>query len=201
MRKMRIEISGGIASGKTTLAKLLALNDEHAFLEHFKSNPFWSKFYSDPKRYAFETEITFHLQHYSQFKDAEEVSGVNFCDTSFLLDLAYADLNLYDQEYETFLNVYKHVQKSISPPSAIIHLICPAEVQLNRVRRRARDEEASITVDYLDGLNNALFCRMEEIQKKVHVIQLNSGELNFADNDEDKMRVKSTIQERLESIK
>ncbi|HRP37690.1 MAG TPA: deoxynucleoside kinase, partial [Candidatus Dojkabacteria bacterium] len=44
----RIEICGGIASGKTTLANLLARLDIEPILENFQTNPFWQAFYNDP---------------------------------------------------------------------------------------------------------------------------------------------------------
>ena len=51
-------IEGVIGSGKTSLAKLLA-DQFHAgtIAEKFEDNPFLEKFYSDPKKYAFHTQL------------------------------------------------------------------------------------------------------------------------------------------------
>ena len=68
----RIEICGGIASGKTTLANLLARSNIDPILEDFQTNLFWRAFYADPAGTAFETEITFLLQHYHQIKTARK---------------------------------------------------------------------------------------------------------------------------------
>jgi deoxyadenosine/deoxycytidine kinase len=57
----RIEIAGGIASGKTTLARLLRKVGLQAIHEQFRKNPFFTAFYEDPGYTAFETEITFLL--------------------------------------------------------------------------------------------------------------------------------------------
>src|SRR5258708_34419241 len=88
-----IEVCGVIASGKTSVAT--ALQDMiHAEFEEFSKNPFFEAFYQDPSRNAFETELTFALQHYHQIKvSASDVPAVCF-DFSPELDLAYANLNL-----------------------------------------------------------------------------------------------------------
>ena len=56
---LRIEICGGIASGKTTLGGALDGKETLCCFEKFEANPFWSAFYNDPAENAFEAEITF----------------------------------------------------------------------------------------------------------------------------------------------
>ena len=74
----RVEICGGIAAGKTTLARLLRSKILTPIYEDFKKNPFYDAFYEDPRRYAFETELTFLLQHYHQQK-AMASKNRDFC--------------------------------------------------------------------------------------------------------------------------
>jgi deoxyadenosine/deoxycytidine kinase len=50
-RASRIEICGGIASGKTTLAVLMQRSGYSAVFENFTLNPFIENFYSDPVFY------------------------------------------------------------------------------------------------------------------------------------------------------
>ena len=52
---VRIEICGGIASGKTTFAVLLNSLGYDPVYENFQSNPFWEAFYTVPEKYNFET--------------------------------------------------------------------------------------------------------------------------------------------------
>ena len=58
----RIEICGGIASGKTTLASLMKKLKVEVLFEDFKTNPFWKAFYVYPGKYIFETEINTQLK-------------------------------------------------------------------------------------------------------------------------------------------
>jgi len=64
---MYIAIEGVIGVGKTTLARLLQPSfQSELLLEIFEENPFLSDFYSDRKRYAFQTQIFFLLSRYHQ---------------------------------------------------------------------------------------------------------------------------------------
>jgi hypothetical protein len=73
-KSQRIEICGGIASGKTTLAYLLADGGECSLaLEKFRENPFWKRFYERPDLFAYEKKTTcFIAQHTGEIKSADE---------------------------------------------------------------------------------------------------------------------------------
>ena len=59
-----IEVAGCIASGKTTFVRILEVESLEGIFEDHTINPFWKTFYTDPSTCAFETEISFLLQHY-----------------------------------------------------------------------------------------------------------------------------------------
>lgn len=176
---MRIEICGGIASGKTTLCSLVSKGGYGAF-ESFKENPFWSAFYREPKFHAFETEITFLLQHYSQVKTAARHSKFIACDFSFFQDSAYAELNLNAKTLDAFKAVHRQVMEELLLPSIVIHLVCGFGEELARIRRRARAEERTIEVTYLEALNNAIANSIKEIGNSVPVVTIDSEKYDFA---------------------
>ncbi len=177
----RVEICGGIASGKTTLATLLQRAGHSTVFENFELNPFIEKFYSDSEFYSFETEITFLLQHYSQIKThSKQTEAHFFCDYSLLLDFSYAEVTLETSHLEVFQRVYKAVTSEIGSPSLVIHLQCSAKTQLHRIRERNRTMENGITLQYLDLLNRALDSRVR-LEHPIHrVIEIDSEKLDFA---------------------
>ena len=76
-------------------------------LEAFEDNPFWVAFYRDPRGTAFETEISFLLQHYRGIKEAGlRGNAILVCDHSLVLDRAYAFTTLADDELKAFLSVF-----------------------------------------------------------------------------------------------
>jgi deoxyadenosine/deoxycytidine kinase len=191
------EICGGIASGKTTLAILLGQTRISSCLENFQSNPFWKAFYADPIGTAFETEISFLLQHYHEIKTASKQESAFACDFSLLLDRAYAQVTLNEEKRAAFLAVYQVIRRELPPPNLVIHLVCAPEVELERIRRRGRDVEQSITVDYLSAINKALAKVIKTETGGWNVLSIDSVKLDFANDEHDKQHVLELVKSRL----
>lgn len=179
---MRIEICGGIGSGKTTLATLLGSNGYDCVLENFKSNPFWQPFYSNPNKFNFETEITFMLQHYHEIKVASEKSNQFVCDFSLYQDLAYAKMGLQGNRLKIFEYVFKEGLSEVGKPDLLICLKCDAETLLKRIQNRGRHEEDLITVEFLSVLNKDIYLEVERLGYKNRVLYIDSRKFNFATN-------------------
>ncbi len=195
----RIEICGGIASGKTTLALLF---EKSAFLpvyEDFKSNPFWEIFYKNPPNYAFETEVTFSLQHYQQIKTAFDDGGrVIVSDFSTVLDRAYAHVSLESDQLQTYLAVHSQIMSEIGAPDLLVHLRRGADELLQRVRNRNRPEEAAMRVEFLESLNESLHNRVEEARASGQKTLIIDSEVRkFAYDIDEAQR---TIKEVLEAL-
>lgn len=182
LRTLRIEVCGGIASGKTTFATLLKRAGITAVLENFHDNPFWKEFYQDPIWHAFETEVSFLLQHYHQMKVTKAAGKLFTCDFSLLLDRAYANVTLHGSKRRTFLTVYQEVVKDLGLPDVLVHLRCGAAAELQRIRKRGRAVEEPITLEYLDKLNDAVEQQVLQVGEKTRIVTIDSEHQNFADN-------------------
>ena len=176
-----IEIAGGIAAGKTTLARSLAAEGFTPIFEAFDSNPFLRLFYREPDRFAFETELSFMLLHAAQAQEAAATGGAHAADFSFLLDAAYADTTLQGRRRRLALEVLDMIRDALPRPSAIVLLECPAEEELRRIRGRGRDFEASIELGYLDRVGAALRDRVAA-QSEAPVITVDSSKTDFRIN-------------------
>jgi deoxyguanosine kinase len=187
---MRIEICGGIAAGKTTLATLLKQLDFDAVFESFQQNPFLESYHSNPIEYAFETDLSFLLQHYHDVKKSQKQSPNVLCDFSFYMDLAYAKLSLKEKRLEIFENIYDEVLKELSQPDLIILLDCQCDIQHSRIIQRGRKEEQTISQDFLDFLNSSI---KKEISDRKNIFSLNSAEINFYSDGKAKEKVLSDV--------
>jgi deoxyguanosine kinase len=176
----RIDICGGIASGKTTLCSLIKQGGWPVIFENFQENPFWLSFYKDPTDYAFETEVTFLLQHYSQIKSGFKDHGRIACDFAPLQDYAYAKVNLTGGRLEAFCAVYQQVISELSAPSLIVHLECSAKEELKRIQCRARSEERGVRLEYLDALNRAIAGDVRAASLATRVLVIDSEINDFA---------------------
>jgi deoxyadenosine/deoxycytidine kinase len=192
----RIEICGGIASGKTTLAQLLATSGLIEVLEDFQTNPFWKSFYADPTGTAFETEVTFLLQHYHAIKSMPELTSGFVCDFSLVLDLAYARVTLAGGRLDAFLRVLKEVHDELPPPDLLIYLNCNPSVELERIRRRGRNVESAITVDYLAKINGALEEQLQDEATR-NVLVIDSAARNFAQDEGVRLAIAEEIDRRI----
>lgn len=148
---MRIEICGGIGAGKTSLVNANLFSSFVHVKESFKQNPFWEAFYKSPGDHAFETEITFLLQHYH---DVKRHSGSELiCDFSFAQDLAFAEMGLTGNRLKLFREVAKECLSEIGFPTATIYLNCSPSILLQRITERGRPEEMNIGEEFLKKLS------------------------------------------------
>ena len=148
--------------------------------ENHKINPFWKAFYIDPSACAFETEITFLLQHYHFAKLATTKNeGVILLDHSFELDMAYAELGLEGSRKEIFASIYREIRNEIGLPRALVFVACSAEEALRRIRLRGRPFEENVTVGFLSGLQRELERRIATLADSVPVVTIDSETTDF----------------------
>jgi deoxyguanosine kinase len=196
----RIEVCGGIASGKTTFAGLMRDIGVHLLFENFRSNPFWEAFYSNPGKYIFETEVSFTLQHYHQIKKDSASDKIDICDFSFLLDVAYAEVGLQGTKLNTYMTVYEEIKRDLPLPILVVHLKCDAETELKRIRARGRAVENSITVEFLNALNKAVERRVANAAGNLNIITIDSAQQNFADDESVKREMIEMMTKRVNSL-
>lgn len=199
-KKLRIEVSGGIASGKTTFASLFKDQNIKTLYEEFKKSPFWEAFYRNPGKYIFETEISFVLLHYHQIKLSIESNPTNLiCDFSFFLDLAYAKMGLTDSKLNAFESVYIEIKKELGLPNLLVHLKCDAQTELDRIRKRARQEESLINYDFLETLNQAVENEVNGIKEEIPVLEIDSSQKDFAHDEKVQQEMISLISQYISS--
>ena len=135
-----IVVEGPIGSGKSTLAKLLA-NEYHAnmFSEKAERNPFLPKFYEDMQHYALPTQLFFLFQRANQISELKQKdffsSGV-IADFFLQKDPIFAKLNLDDEEFKLYHQIYQHLELKAPTPDLVIYLQTPVELLRQRVQKR-----------------------------------------------------------------
>ena len=154
-----IVVEGPIGCGKTTLARKLADRfTVNLMLENAEANPFLPRFYQDRPRYALPTQLFFLFQRSQQLRDLtqRDLFG-QACVADFFLekDPLFARLNLDDEEFSLYRQIYQHLQLQTSPPDLVIYLQTPVEVLLTRIEQRNIRYEQEISKEYLDRLSEA----------------------------------------------
>ena len=178
---MRIEITGVLGTGKTTIASLI--NQNWTIHEDFDTNPFLPFFYQDTAKYAFETEFSFLLQHYHQIKKSSLQNQV--CDFALIQDLAYGKMGLDDNRFKIFKRTYQIIIEEINYPNLLIYLKCEPQIILQRIKNRGRQNERNIDVSFIKAIQFYLDKEIKLLNKGKHskVIEIDTGENDFVHNE------------------
>jgi len=173
-----IGIAGLIGAGKSTLATALGKHlDLPVYYEPVADNDYLEDFYRDTKRYAFQTQIYLLNRRFQQHQEIIWRGGGGVQDRTIYEDAVFAktlvDLDLMEErDYQTYLDLFKHMSNFMCRPSVIVYLDVKPEVSLERIRMRSRDVESGITVEYLTALYEAYERFIEGISRSVPVIRV-----------------------------
>ncbi|PKO74159.1 MAG: deoxynucleoside kinase [Betaproteobacteria bacterium HGW-Betaproteobacteria-15] len=154
-----IVIEGPIGSGKTTLARKLA--DRYSatlLLENAEANPFLPRFYQDVQRYALPTQLFFLFQRAGQLGNLTQrdmFASATIADFFLEKDPIFARLNLDDEEFALYRQIYKHLQLKASTPDLVIYLQTPVDALQERIAQRNINYEQEIPREYLARLAEA----------------------------------------------
>jgi deoxyadenosine/deoxycytidine kinase len=154
-----IVIEGPLGVGKTSLALKLAeeINAE-TLIEDTEENPFLLKFYQNPKKYSFQTQIFFLLRRYQQSARIGQMGLFKrtiISDYLFEKDMIFARANLDDSEFWLYEQLFHLLKKRIVPPDLTIFLQATTDVLMERIKKRARKYERNISFKYLESINQA----------------------------------------------
>ena len=158
-RFRHIAIEGTIGVGKSTLARKLAAHlGAELVLEQPLENPFLDRFYADMAGYAFQTQLAFLFQRVKQMQGAAQpgmFSQALVSDYLFAKDALFARLNLSDDEFRLYSQMYAQVAPQVHEPDLIIWLQASPATLLQRVHQRGIAMEQGISLEYLQRLGNA----------------------------------------------
>ena len=158
-RFRHIVIEGPIGVGKTALARRLAQHlHAELLLEQPEDNPFLARFYEDMPGYAFQTQLFFLFQRLKQMQSIAQpgmFAGALVSDFLFAKDALFARLNLSDDEFRLYSRMYAQLAPQLVEPDLVIWLQAPAQILLQRIRRRGIGMEQGLSTAYLQRLCDA----------------------------------------------
>ncbi|MFS4456485.1 2-amino-4-hydroxy-6-hydroxymethyldihydropteridine diphosphokinase [Maribacter sp. 2304DJ31-5] len=194
-----ITIEGNIGAGKTTLATKIAEDlNAKLILERFAENPFLPSFYKDRSRFAFPLEMSFLADRYQQFMDDTSqfdlFKGFMISDYDIFKSLIFAKVTLQKQEFELYRKVFGFMYKEIKKPKIYVYLHQTSARLLENIKKRGRDYEQDIAVDYLENINRGYLDFLKTYPKENQLI-IDISELDFANKKMDYLKVLEHIQD------
>lgn len=200
---MYLAIEGVIGVGKTTLARLLQPYFQSSLLlEVFEENPFLSDFYSDRKRYAFQTQIFFLLSRYhQQRRTVADVLGEGtslIADYTFEKDALFARINLAGDELEMYYKVHEALAEKVILPDLVVYLRADTEILMERIAFRDRSYERNMERSYIEELNNAYDEFFTDHQhRRSPVLTIDTNDLDYVHRSEDLKWTENRIRQSL----
>ncbi len=160
MQRFRhIALEGPIGVGKSTLTRRLAAQlGAETLMEQAEENPYLERFYGDATGYAFQTQVFFLFQRVKQVRALAQpgmfAQGI-VSDFMFAKDALFARMNLSDEEYKLYGQMYTQLAPQVPQPDLVIWLQASPTTLLQRIRRRAITMEQRIDIPYLQRLCDA----------------------------------------------
>ena len=186
-----IVVEGPIGSGKTTLARLLSEKFNVQLLtEKAESNPFLPRFYQDAQRYALPTQLFFLFQRSRQIADMTQrdlFTAPTVADFFLEKDPLFARLNLDDEEYSLYHQIYMHLQLKSPKPDLVIYLQTPVDELVERIEERNIGYEQDMPKEYVARLADAYSNFFHQYDTS-RVLIVNNEKLNII-NDENALEL------------
>jgi len=180
-----VAIEGVIGVGKTSLARLLARGmGARLHLEVVDENPFLPRFYSEPKRYAFPTQIFFLLSRYRQqqeFFQTDLFEQRVVSDYLFAKDRIFANVNLADDELRLYERLVVELEARVPVPDRVVYLQASIETLLTRIARRGRSYERDLPRSYLENLADA-YNHYFFHYREAPLLVVNTNDIDFVNN-------------------
>lgn len=203
-----INIEGNIGTGKSTILQKLqdVLEIHHKEKVLFLKEPVdkWDTikdsndttilkhFYQDSQKYAFPFQIMACCTRIANVKKAIQNNPqckIIVCERSIEADanifakMLYDDGVMNEMEYKIY-NLFYDEHKELYRPTGYVYLDTNADVCLNRIKKRSRDGEANIALDYLQRCQkyHDIWLKNKDLDTPVLVLDTNK-DVNY-DNDE-----------------
>ena len=198
---MHIAIAGNIGAGKTSLTELLAKH--YGWEAHFEDvidNPYLGDFYTHMERWSFNLQIYFLKSRFQQLLKIKNGKKTIVQDRTIYEDAHIFAPNLKamglmnQRDFKNYQELFELMESLIQGPDLLIYLRSSIPNLVNKIHKRGRDYENSISIDYLSRLNERYEAWTSTYDKgKIVIIDVDN--LDFGENQDDLNSIIAKIDE------
>ena len=175
----------------------------YLFEEQFAENIFLPLFYTEPKRWAFHSQLFFLHEKAAQLAKIKELLKSTDVVQGCPIEQDYRSYAkaqkilgyISPKEFLLYEQFYDSLNKNLPQPDLIIQLDASLTALVSRITGRDRSYERNIDVDYLQTLITLQDDWLVKHPKKV--LRINTDELDLSQNKEQQKKFINLVKERL----
>tara|TARA_B100000886_G_scaffold322090_1_gene264816 strand:+ start:208 stop:822 length:615 start_codon:yes stop_codon:yes gene_type:complete len=203
---MYFALAGNIGAGKTSLAVLLSKH--YGWEAHFEDvidNPYLDDFYNHMERWSFNLQIYFLNSRFRQLKNFRETSKHFIQDRTIYEDAHIFAPNLHamglmnQRDFNNYQSLFELMESVVQVPDILIYLRSSIPNLVNKIHKRGREYENSISIEYLSRLNERYEAWISTYNKgKLLIVDVD--QIDFVENKEDLGKVIEKIDGELNGL-
>ena len=122
-------------------------------------NPYLDPFYKDMSRWAFNLEVFFLKERFKDVLDIARAESNVVQDRSifegvYIFSANNRDMgNLDTRDFETYMELFELMTSLVDAPDLLIYLRSTVPHLVANIRKRGREYEQSMSIEYLENLN------------------------------------------------
>jgi deoxyadenosine/deoxycytidine kinase len=188
---MYFAVAGNIGAGKTSLAELLSKH--YGWEAHFEDvidNPYLDDFYNHMERWSFNLQIYFLNSRFRQLKNFKASNKDFIQDRTIYEDARIFAPNLHamglmnHRDYNNYQSLFELMESTIKGPDMLIYLRSSIPNLVNKIHKRGREYENSISIEYLSRLNERYEAWVSTYDKgKLLIVDVD--DIDFVEHKED----------------
>ena len=200
---MRIAIAGNIGAGKTSLTKQLSKSLKYKpYYEHVIANPYLDDFYNHMERWSFNLQIYFLNSRFKQLvtidkKKENVIQDRTIYEDAFIFAPNLNAMGLMTQrDYDNYLALFDTMLNLVKPPDLLVYLQSSIPSLVNKIHKRGRDYEKTISIEYLSRLNERYEAWISNYTSG-KLLKINVDDLDFVENKSDYETILELIKKEL----
>ena len=200
---MRIAIAGNIGAGKTSLTKQLSKSLKYKpYYEDVIANPYLDDFYNHMERWSFNLQIYFLNSRFKQLVTIDSIKQNVIQDRTISEDAFIFAPNLNamglmtQRDYDNYLALFDTMLNLVKPPDLLVYLQSSIPSLVNKIHKRGRDYEKTISIEYLSRLNERYEAWISNYTSG-KLLKINVDDLDFVENKSDYETILELIKKEL----
>jgi len=200
---MRIAIAGNIGAGKTSLTKQLSKSLKYkSYYEDVIANPYLDDFYNHMERWSFNLQIYFLNSRFKQLISIDNgkenvIQDRTIYEDAFIFAPNLNAMGLMTQrDYDNYLSLFDTMINLVKPPDLLVYLQSSIPNLVNKIHKRGRDYEKTISIEYLSRLNERYEAWITNYNSG-KLLKINVDDVDFVENKADYETILELIKKEL----